>query len=496
LVALLVAVALFSRFSIDDTLSRDESIYTYGGQQQAEGIPFYVSIFDAKTPLAPMLAGLGVEAARVVGAEDVHAVRALFFLFACLTVVGVYLLVVALFGSVAAGLVSAATFASFGGFALDALTGPDAKTPGIFFAVLSLALLVRRHHVWGAAAGSLAFLAWQPLAAYPAVAIGAAALTAETGQRWKTAAKALGGAAIPLGVVAIYFALERALDDLVDGVFVFPVTHLERAQIALHRRFERIIDVVNGHYAETRVLFWGGLALLLALFVLRLARRRELWTVVRNDPYVNVVVPSFLPIVAVSVTDFQGYPDLFPALPYAAVGIGGGCALALRRLDGLPVPRIGPAAAAAAVIALFAVSWFAYSEDRPRDTGLLRQRAQAAKIEQLLGPSGTLYVLGNPALLVLTERRNPSRYVYLEAGTDSWVVDHLPGGFEGWRAAIRAADPEVVLVDEWRSKLARRMKASLAAEYVRMRVGRLPMFVDSALRPRAEASGFVLARTP
>jgi hypothetical protein len=457
-----------------------------------EGVPFYASIFDAKTPLAPMLAGAAVGAARAVGADDLHSIRILFFMFACLTVVAVYLLVVALFASALGGLVSAATFASFGGFALDAVTGPDAKTPGIFFAVLSMLLLVRRRYFWGAFAGALAFLVWQPLAIYAVVAVAAAALAAERGQRWTSVGKALCGAAIPLAATAAYFLLERALDDLVDGVFIFPVTHLERPNLSLLERLERIVRTVNEHYGETRVLFWGGLAILLVLCGTRLAQRRaELWSVVRADPFVNVVIATFLPIAAVSATDFQGYPDLYPALPYAAVGIGGGFAILLQRIAPARVPALGAGVSAAAVIALVAVSWVAYSDDLPRDTGLLRQRSEAARIEQLLGSDGTLYALGNPVPLVLTERRNPSRYVYLEAGVDQWVVDHTPGAFDGWTEEIRADEPTVVIFDAWRSRLARRMRAWLRADYLHVRSSRLRVFVDPAVRARAEAAGFV-----
>ena len=36
-VALAVAITLFTRFSLDDSLRRDEAIYAYGGQQLAAG---------------------------------------------------------------------------------------------------------------------------------------------------------------------------------------------------------------------------------------------------------------------------------------------------------------------------------------------------------------------------------------------------------------------------------------------------------------------------
>jgi hypothetical protein len=486
-VALLVAAVLFSRFSIDDTLSRDESIYAYGGQQLADGVPVYASIFDPKTPLAAMIAGLGVTIGRGVGADDVHAIRVVFFVSACLAAVAVYLLALWLFESVPAGLVAAATFASFKGFALDALTGPDAKTPGIFFAVLSMALLARRRYFWGAFAGSLAFLVWQPLIVYAAVAIAAALLTPNPERWWKRSRPAFAGALLPVAATTVYFWLAGALSDLVDAAFRYPLTGVVRAHETFLDRFERILGTVNRDYGSTRVLFWGGLLLLLGLFCLRLVERRAgVWRAVREDPYLNVVIPSFVFVAAFSALDFQGYPDLYPALPYAAIGVGGGFALVLNRLADPKLLRAGAAGSLAAVGALVALAWVSYSNDRPRDAGLPKQRADGARLEQLLAPDETLYALGNPMPLVLTGRRNPSPYIYLSAGVDKWKVDHTPGGFDGWTAEIRAEDPAIVVlapahgsrsVGRWHSQYAREMRAWLASHYRLLRVGLLLTFV-------------------
>src|SRR3954466_7236823 len=150
--ALVVAVALFTRFSFDDTMRRDEAIYAYGGQQLAAGVPLYRGIFDPKTPGAQALAGAAAAVAPGRGFADVHAIRVAFFAAACLSVVAVYWLGLVLWGSPLAALLGATVFASFRSFALDAVGGPDAKTPGILFAVLALALLVRRRWFWGALA--------------------------------------------------------------------------------------------------------------------------------------------------------------------------------------------------------------------------------------------------------------------------------------------------------------------------------------------------------
>ena len=46
-------------------------------------------------------------------------------------------------------------FVAFRGFAIDALGGPNAKTPGIFFCVLAMWLLAGRRWFWGALAAGL-----------------------------------------------------------------------------------------------------------------------------------------------------------------------------------------------------------------------------------------------------------------------------------------------------------------------------------------------------
>ena len=107
LFSLVVAVVLFTRFNIDARITRDQAIFAYGAQQLIKGVPYYQSIFDAKTPLGPRLAGLAAGIAKIVGANDLHAMRIVFFLFAWAAVVGVYLLALRLWGSVLAAVVSA-----------------------------------------------------------------------------------------------------------------------------------------------------------------------------------------------------------------------------------------------------------------------------------------------------------------------------------------------------------------------------------------------------
>ena len=119
---------------------------------------------------------------------------------------------------------------------------------------------------------------------------------------------------------------------------------------------------------------------------------------------------------------------------------------------------------------------------------LVAQRRDAATVDELLGDTGGLYALGNPALLVLTHRTNPSRYVFLSAGLDQWVVEHTPGGFEGWLSRIRQAGADAIQIDAWitqneyRDRIRRQL---LRAGYEPIRVGLLELLVTAEVRDRA-----------
>src|SRR3954451_11528066 len=402
-VAFLIAVVLFTQFSINGNFWRDEAIYAYGGQQLADGFPVYSGIFDPKPPLPTFLTALGALSARAVSKNDLTAMRAEFFVFALLTVIAVYVLGLWLWRSTLAALAGAVVFASFQGFAQDALAGPGAKTPGILLMVVSLALLVRRRWFLAGIAGSLAFLDWQPLGICAAAAGVRAPLVTEPEEetRWKRAARALGGVAIPLAATVLFLMIDGGLSRFIEASFTFPATGLRRGNVTLECNIDTIVRVVNQHYGHTRVLFWGGLVLLVAVLAAWLVRGRS------RVPAL-VVLGTLAAFVAASVYDFQGYPDLYPLLPYAGIGIGGAVAFAAPYVSGVWPRRVAAGLVLAAVVALTALSANWFSDARDAGPSLYKERAQAAKIQRLLRPGERLYALGDPTLLVLTHHRNPT----------------------------------------------------------------------------------------
>ena len=494
LVTLALAIGLFAQFSIDDRLSRDDAIFTYGAQQLVHGVPYYKSIFDAKGPIAPMVGAIGVEATKLFGGNDVHGVRVVFFVFACLAAAGVYLLALSLWRSVAAGLVSAVVFLSFKGFALDATGGPDAKTPGIAFAVFAMLLLVRRRFFWGGVLGALAFLCWQPLGAYIIAAIVAAFAMSPAGRRLRSTLLAALGAAIPIAASFVYFWLAGALSEFTDAAFGFPLLGVQRGQQTLSQRLGLINDVIHAQYNVLHGwLLYVGLALMAAAVALVLWRGRRRLRRAVADPLVCVVALSGLPLVAFTLHDFQGYPDVYPLLAYSALGVGSFAALAQDR-----AARAAPLALIAACAVLAGLTWSTYARSTPGAVSLKVQEQRAAAIEQILGPTGRLYAIGDPTSLVLTHRRNPSRYIYLGSGVLRWMLRRTPGGYNGWLARIRAADPGVIVIHTFlptkRKDFA--FLNHLQQGYIPRWLGAWELLIKPELLARAREQGVVTGALP
>ncbi len=489
LLVLSVAVLVYTRFGINDLLFRDEAIYAYGGQQLVEGVPPYVSIVDPKTPLATVLSGAAVAAGRAFGIDDVYAIRVGFLILSLLTVVAVFVAASLLTGSSMAGLVGAATFISFKGFAIDALGGPNAKTPGILFAVLATALLLQRRWFLGGIAASLAILVWQPLVIYAAAAIAFAWFSSDRADRRRNAAVALAGVLIPGAVTIVYFAMVGAADELFETAFLLPLIGTQRAESTFGDHIVHIALAVARGYGLSSVLFWGGLLFVLLLAASRIWNGRGKWGRLAGDPLIVLITVPLLFFMAFSLVDFQGYPDAYPFLPLAAFGVACAAAGLLQRMEDRGRRPIAVAVLGAAALGVVVLTWAWYGQERPvaDATGLIAQRRDAAAAERILGPDGTFYALGDPSPLVLMQRRNPSPEIYMAAGVASWVIDHKPGGFEGWTQEIAAQQPDMVMSSGWHGPEAASMRAWLRSQFARIRIGQTGAFVTPEVRDRAIA---------
>src|SRR5205085_6812659 len=135
------------------------------------------------------------------------------------------------------------------------------------------------------------------------------------------------------------------------------------------------------------------------------------------------------------------------------------------RIDGLWPRRIAGGLALTAVAALAALSahWYATA---PSDGPSLRaERSAALKLKRALNPGERLYALGDPTPLVLAGVRNPTRWIYLGSGVDSWAIRHDFGSLQRWQAEIRKVNPPIVVTNLWNSGHGQQMRRWLEATY-------------------------------
>jgi hypothetical protein len=488
LASVVVAFVLFTRYSIYDWLTRDEAIYVYGGQQMSHGVAPYASILDPKGPVTTMLCGLGTGLAKLFGTGDIVTIRVVFLFVSVLCVLAAYFVVVQLWKSVIAGLVTAVVFSSFETFAHDAIAGPDAKTPGILFGLVAIWLAARRQWFWAGFAASLAALTWQPFFPYPLVALLAPLVWTAGRSRLKTVGLALAGLVAPFLAFVVYFAAAGALGDFFGSAFVFPLRGVKRTPETVGHRIHRIIQVANDANHFSAGLLWIGLILLLLAAVATVVRDGAGWRQALASPFVLLVVVTGVLEVGYACYDFQGYPDVFPLMPYAALGFGGAVALVLQFR---PSPMLNQVLTATAVVAatlLTVGSAVLFTRSDRNKNGLHNERAAACAVRVSLVPGTAMYAMGDPIPLALMHRRNPDRYVYLGSGLDTWKVKHTKGGFAGWTQQVLDSRASVIVLDVWRGPYRLPMQQFLVQHgYLHGYIGNWQVFVTPEAHARMVA---------
>jgi hypothetical protein len=492
-VSVAVAAFLFSRIGIDAHLYRDDAIYAYGGQQMTHGVAPYASIFDPKGPLSTFLAGSAAWIAHGIGVAELTMMRLAFFTICVLTALATYLLVLEIWGSVLGAISAAVVFASFKGFAQDALRGPDAHTAGPLWAVLSMWLALRRHWYWAAFAGSLATLVKQTYGFYALAAIGAALLFAPDA-RWRALLRAVAGALTPFVLTLLYFAAKGAVGKFWESAVVFPARGLHRARPqTVTGNARHIAHALWRQYNFSGILFGIGMALLVAVAVAAIARGRHNWRATLLSAPLLLLGLTLLAQWAYLLRDYLSYDDLYQLLPYAAAGFGAVVSLAARRLS----LRAVAAATVPSLVALTVLSCIWFVRAPFNDHQLPRQRAAACALNRIV-PAGTrLYAVGDPVPLVLTGRRNPDRYIYLFSGVAEWKLKHTHGGMRGWVAQVTAPANSVIVFQSWNGKRSGPLLRGIRhAGYRRGYVGRWRVYVDAQGSQGASAAGLRITPRP
>ena len=443
-----VSVVVYVLHGFHGALTRDLGIYSYAGQQVADGVPPYLGVLNRAGPLAHVLPGVGALVARAGGLDDVVTMRVLFMLIATAAVCVSYLLGRDLLGSRSAGLVTASAMLAFHGFIQYASSGPREKTPMTLFVLAALWAATRRRWFAAGVLTSLATLCLQTAFFSTFTAVVVAALLLAHGHRVRALALVAAGGLVPVAVLGAWFALAGSLREAYDGFY--GINRRYTVPDPLSDDLDRVWDDLQVAYGVTVWLLLAGAVLLVLVSLAAVSgRARDAEPGLRVLP---AMAAGLLAGLAWIWREYDAWPDLFPVLPFSALGLGAAFAVAGHRL----APR--PRAAVAVALALGAVVLaLAYSLTSQDDT-LREQREATEAVLTTLPPGATITSIEAPQPLVLAGLTNPTRYQMFRSGLQDYMDDTWPGGLAGFRRDLVADGPDLVAVGEtvstgWRDSL-------------------------------------------
>jgi 4-amino-4-deoxy-L-arabinose transferase-like glycosyltransferase len=429
------ALVVFALHGFQGRLSRDLAVYAYAGQQVADGVPPYEGIMNRAGPLAHMVPAIGVGFARLGGFGEILGMRLVFLAVSVACVCLIYVLGRTLFASRLAGLAASAALLSFAGFIEYASNGPREKTVMVAFLLGTLLAMTGRRWFTAGVRLCLATLTWQPVFIVGLAAI-AVALLAEPRDRWLRAIGRLAaGLLVPAVVCVVYFAIAGALRAFIDGFLLINLRYTEASSF-FDRPGSKWGRLIDGYGLSTWVLVAGLVALTaVAIRVLIRGQRRE-------PASISVIAVGLAGIVSVAWTlrNFNGWPDAFLALPFAAIGIGG-----LAEAVGDYLRPRATVLVTSAWVAVAVVLALTYSIGA-RSHGLDQQRHQVAMIREEI-PGATFLSIEAPQPLVISGMTNPTRYQMFRDGLDRYVHRHWrPGGLAGFADWIGQQAPTVISI--------------------------------------------------
>ena len=156
---------------------------------------------------------------------------------------------------------------------------------------------------------------------------------------------------------------------------------------------------------------------------------------------------------------FQGWPDAMVLLPFAAAGMAGLADAVVPRLPGRWRTPTAYAVALSLVLGSVLTSW------SDRAMGLEGQRRLAEGMLDAAGPGATIQGIGTLFPIVLTEQRNPSRYVNYAGGLYRYLDDTLPGGLAGERRRLMDRRPTLVVTGDLKGPTFRWLRPTLHREF-------------------------------
>jgi hypothetical protein len=449
----LTALAVYLPRGFDGLLYRDLGAYAYGAQQVAEGETPYLAMVNRAGPLAQLLPGLGVVAGRLVGADDVLAMRVLFLVFSVVAVGLAYLVGRDALGSRHAGVATAAALACFGGFVELATYGPREKTPMVMFLLASILAVAHRRWFTAGVLIALATLTWQPV--FPAALTVAVVAALIAPRRFRSLGLVALGGLVPTALVVAWYLAIGALEELLDNFVLISLEHARSPSLLRHPT--QTLEGLSGHYGASLWILPVGLAAVVLVAVV--AAFGGTGQPPQQRATTVAVGAGALAASAWTVNSFNGWPDGLLVLPFAAVGIGGLVLLVTRVLPTRAAWTFTTAVAAVGVALAASFGW------TTRDDSLTEQRAEVDAVLGALPPGAAMVGMDSPQSLVLADMEQEPRVLLYSPAINRWLDEVYPGGVTGYVQGVLATDPAVVATD---GRPPEAVAAVLERDYVRI----------------------------
>jgi hypothetical protein len=435
----------------------DSAIYDYIAQSILRGQLPYRDVVDIKGPASVYLSAAAVAVGRLIGMQDVIAIRLFHVLMvgllAALTFrVGVVFMRSRFIGVIAAllPLVSPAMIEMLIG-------GTQPKLPMMIFGLASLLLVAKDHPFRAGLCGMMACLCWQPGLMFA----GAAFLIFSkylTSWRDLRAVKVVIGAALPLAIVVLYFHAQGALGDLWSYAIVYNYSVFgPEARQPLNDAGSHLWTIIRRVFDRKTIFLIIALAGLVVYIAERIhVKFKHGW---QHELFRDAVIWPALVYLIFTFVNFQAGPDLIPFLPF--IGLFAAWAFAKA---GQLIARYAPAQLAdykphigdlvlggslAVVLAL--VVWPALRYRAGGET-LQKQIAEVNVIAAQLQPDDKVYSHGTIGMLVLMNRPNMNPYVFLDWDMDTFIAARkYNGSFQALIDEMEAEKPKIVGISRLRA---------------------------------------------
>lgn len=433
LVCVVAALIVYLPHGFHGNISRDLSLYTYVGQQFADGVPPYLAVINRAGPLAHAVPGVGIFLSRLIGLDDVIGVRVFFMIISVITAAAVYLMGRAVFRSRIAGVAAAAVLICNQGFVFYATNGPREKTVMVLFFVIFVIALARRRWLTAGVFIALATLTWQPVFFSAIAGVVVAVLLGERAGRIRALALVVVGGVVPTALIALAYVAIGHPKVFWEDFLLINARYTKQTSLATDP--QGVTDMMVKGYGPSLWVFVGGLVLLLALSAWMLLRHRS-----RDDRAFVMLIASSAMLIAGLLFAFKainGFPDVLFMIPLAGLGVGGVLARVRSR-------HMRPALALTAALCAAALAIGLTYSISHRNSRLDDQRRDVSDVLALLPPHARILSLEAPQPLVFSGKRNLTLYQLFSNGLIDYLDDNWPGGREGYAHDVLGRKPTVI----------------------------------------------------